>query len=227
MKSVYELTEDEKKICVIINKLWEDEEKYDLVWHMVRDDSFELLFEEFNINSEEVDVNYLCTPSGYTVLMGRVEANDFEGCKAYLNRGAEVDFTSYENYTALNLAAKYNFADIAELLIEHGANVNYEGSATWSYTPWVIDVMNQEKGESYPYKGYRPLLHAIINNAKETAELLLKHGATIHKEGFVEDKYGGEYKRFSNDALMAAIETGSKELVELLIKYGADRRKLS
>ncbi len=185
------MTEDEEKFCEAMDRVEKEDPR--LVYWWVHNDS--IPFDEFNVNPEEVDIHCLRTLSGYTVLMGRAEENDFEGCKAYLNRGAKVDDCSSDGETALNLAAKNNFADIVELLIEHGANVNYEG---------------------YHHESVTPLVHAIRNNAKETAELLLKHGASIH----IEHKW--EQDQYWKDALIAAIDKDSKELVELLIKYGAD-----
>ncbi len=72
-----------------------------------------------------------------------------------LEKGAEVDLVDKGGYSAMMLAASNNFAQVVELLIEHGADINR------------VDHSN----------GWSALIWAAKRGHTETVSVLLKHGA--------------------------------------------------
>ncbi|MCR4623430.1 MAG: ankyrin repeat domain-containing protein [Alphaproteobacteria bacterium] len=142
--------------------------------------------------------------------------------KLLLKFDADVKASNDRGITALHLAAQEGYAEIAELLIKHGANVNAESE-----------------------DGRTPLFFA--ENVK-TAELLIEHGADIYwknrngdtallsvlkNERIQIEKYylvkrllkSGADVNASNrgiTALHLAAQEGYVEIAELLIKYGAN-----
>ena len=88
------------------------------------------------------------------------EQKQLEIARYLIEHGARVDAQQMEGrdrgLTALHRAAVVDAADVAELLIDHGAIVNAHGPL-----------------------GVTPLILAAGNGSRRTAEVLLKHGADI------------------------------------------------
>ena len=126
-----------------------------------------------------------------------IKNNNIEEVLNCINCGAELNksFHIPSEYTPLMVAAQYDFKEIAELLIEYGAEVN---------EPVVL------RNGSY----YYPLSAAAEWNAKKVAETLLKHGAEIDTDDVYDD---------GNPGLLPidyAIQNNSKDIVELFLDHG-------
>jgi ankyrin repeat protein len=123
--------------------------------------------------------------------------------KALLRAGVRTEATDDRGRTALHLAAAAGKADLAEILLDNGADVN---AGDWGWTP---------------------LHEAVDRRDKAMAELLLKRKADVNAAerhrtvdpdtGVVTvDPVGG------TTPLHVAVSKHSKELVKLLISHKAD-----
>ncbi len=124
-------------------------------------------------------------------------------------------------YSALHLATRYNTAQIAELLIAYGANVN--ARIKYGLTPLhlaaiedavqVADLLIAHGADvNAPDEyGFTPLHLAAIEDAVQVAELLIAHGANVNAR----NKYG------LTPLHWAAIEDAI-QVAELLIAHGAN-----
>ncbi len=101
-----------------------------------------------------------------------------------IESGVDINY-KYENdrnkseHTALHYAVKYHEYDIAELLIEKGANVN------------AVDIY-----------GWHPLLHAVNDGNLKLAELLLKNGADLEQKNTETGSTSIDYAGRNNDTKM-------------------------
>ena len=143
------------------------------------------------------------------------------------NRGAKnwsENRRSMLGYTALHLATRYNTAQVAELLIAHGANVNARTRTQFVWVPLGIaaqinavqvvelliahgaDVNARTDSGDTP-----PLYFAIHNNGVQVAELLIAHGADVNAR--TEHGWTPLHSASRNNAVQSA---------KLLIAHGAD-----
>lgn len=137
----------------------------------------------------------------YSPLMVAVKYGEKEDVVTILESGANVNainnfMRAYVNgYTPVMYATINNDKELAELLINYGADINMKCTGR--------------------HAGQTSLMLAAEHNSKETAELLIQHGADVN----VKTEWCG-YEDCT--ALMFAAWYGAKETAELLIKYGAD-----
>jgi ankyrin repeat protein len=121
------------------------------------------------------------------------ETGNIEAVKQHLAAGADVNAgRSDGGGTPLHFAAGWGHKEIAELLIEKGADLN-------------------AKSEGLYMHGWTPLHCAALSGHKEIVELLIAKGADINA------KNRGEYTSFH-----FAAEGGHGEIVELLLAKGAN-----
>ena len=127
--------------------------------------------------------------------------------------------------TPLYLAVQYGFSEIAEMLMDKGANINTEtgrGEIYPTYTePLELWTWNHKTSWTYSYTqsptllllddDYTPLYRAAYDNKKELALALLEKGADVNKK--TDNNY---------TALHMASWHGDKEIAEKLISKGAE-----
>jgi uncharacterized protein len=65
-------------------------------------------------------------------LLAAVQRGDTTGVEKYLKDGASPNFSDAVGYTPLIVASIFDYADIAVLLIEHGANTRAADSSAWT-----------------------------------------------------------------------------------------------
>ncbi|XP_008215123.2 putative ankyrin repeat protein RF_0381 [Nasonia vitripennis] len=133
----------------------------------------------------------------------------------------DLEFNITKTTTALHLASRNKSKQIAELLLQHGAEINSEMEG--GETPLIIAVifMKQEIVEllvqcgadvnASTAWGKSALHYAAQTGQKSTLEYLLKHGGHVNAanlEGLT--------------PMHIAAEAGHKELVAVLLKNGAD-----
>ena len=58
----------------------------------------------------------------------RVRSECVECIRMLLTHGSDPNITSIGGYSALNLACRLGYMDIAEMLIEHGGTISYVSS---------------------------------------------------------------------------------------------------
>ena len=123
--------------------------------------------------------------------------------------------------TLLDYAASDGHKDIAELLLEHGADVNAEDRFGFRPLHWAAHYGHKDVAElllangadmnPQEWQGLTPLHWAALEGHKDVAELLLAKGADVNAK----DNEG-------RTPLAVAEEYGHTELVELLKKHGAE-----
>ncbi|XP_020293932.1 putative ankyrin repeat protein RBE_0220 isoform X5 [Pseudomyrmex gracilis] len=131
-----------------------------------------------------------------------------------LDRGANVNAETQDGTTPLHHAIKFENMEIAELLLNHGANVNAsDKSELVSGVQMLLDRGANVNAETR--YGTTPLHHAIKFENMKIAELLLDHGANVNAS----DKSG--------TPLCCAVEKKNVEVVAMLLDRGANINAIS
>jgi len=132
-----------------------------------------------------------CTPRDPLWFHRLAADGDVPGIERALRRGADVDDRSGEGLTPLMLAATYDHADAARVLLSAGTDpraVDYEGSTAlhWAAMGGVSPEMVQallDAGvpiDAVADDGATPLTLAAMAGYTETMRCLLSHGANCH-----------------------------------------------
>jgi ankyrin repeat protein len=143
-------------------------------------------------------------PGGETPLMTAARAGSLASVKALLARGASVDGKDERRgQTALMWAAAEGHADVAQLLIEVGADVRLRLGS-----------------------GFTPLLFAVREGRTDVVRVLLKAGADVNEpvpvDGPRRRGYGGRLPPAGATPLLMAVTNGHFELAAFLLDAGAD-----
>jgi ankyrin repeat protein len=127
----------------------------------------------------------------------------------------------HEGMTALSVAARIGQTEIAELLIDHKAEVNAHDAVDFTPLHWAnnVDVAKLliDHGAEVNAKtptGYTPLHAAVITGDTDLVELLIAHGAEVNAQ----ESDGGHTPLYNAAGWMRA----RTELVRLLLAHGAD-----
>jgi hypothetical protein len=127
-------------------------------------------------------------------LLRAVASGNKEKTERVLRAGVSANAKDEQRQSALTMAAGLPSADIARLLIAHGADVNSRSS-----------------------DGTTPLMAAMMAGQKETARLFLRYGADVNASA----KAGSPTSQ-NMPLLYLAIAIGDVEMAKLLIEGGAD-----
>ena len=141
-------------------------------------------------------------------MISAAEDGDADAVCEYLRRGANIEAQKTGNLrTALMIAALDGHADVAELLINNGADVNYRGgNGGYGGRP------NPGRWRDYPDSNWPALLYAAgWNGNVAVARLLLDNSANI--------ELGDDRNR---RPLWEAAFNGHLDMMELLLDRGAD-----
>lgn len=123
--------------------------------------------------------------------------------------------------TALHLAARNESNDMAEYLLQHGADVNAEMEG--GETPLIVAVLNKraslvelliERGADVNARtawGKSPLHYAAQNGSKQIVEMLVQNGSHVNAANLQ-----------GMTPLHLAAESGHKDVVNALMKRSAD-----
>lgn len=173
---------------------------------------------------------------GRTALLDAATENAKESAALLLNYGANINVKTDGGATALHLAVLNNAKETAEVLLVYGANVNAkedDGDTPLHYAAGGISKETAEVLLAYGANinaktdgggtckmrrvipcdskwndGGTALHVAALNNAKETAEVLLANGANIAAK-----------RDDGRTALRLAVEFDNKETAEMLSNY--------
>ena len=123
-------------------------------------------------------------------LIMAVQSGQIENVKLALAHGSDVNATGDKGFTALHLAAYANNAELAQLVLDHGANIE-ANQAIYGVTPLqaavAVGAMNVaqlllNRGANYEKpagNGWTPIFFAAYYGQMNTANLLLAKGARI------------------------------------------------
>ena len=159
---------------------------------------------------------------GNSALVYAAQSGSVVITKLFLNRDMHVDIMSTMFYsTALMEAARYGCYDVAQFLIEKGANVNHTDLSgetpltsairgeSWKIVQLLLEN-GAEKSVNQPieFEGETPLIIACVTNA-EIVSLLLKYGAVA-----------SHITTAGKHPLLRAAAYKHKDIVDVLLKAG-------
>ena len=145
------------------------------------------------LDRKAVEVDYYIPWFG-DILSNAATHDDFEWARLCLSRGADPNKNLVDEHKSILAAvAELASVEMAQLLIEHGANVKGSGAI----------VMAAEEGKP------------------DMVKLLLNKGADINEIG-IEHPTDPRFKEDMGTALHRAVEAGHSHVVEYLVNEGAD-----
>ena len=159
-----------------------------------------------------------------------VATGNIEIVRLHLSTGVDVNleggFDSYKGKTLLGVAASNGYKEIAELLINNGADVERsQGPLKWSplhFAVWseheeLVDFLISKKADvnSVDVNGNAALHYAVFDGSQKIVALLIAKGADVNLKN-----YNGV------TPLHNASNKGPAGLIELLIANGADVNSL-
>ena len=153
--------------------------------------------------------------TGLTALMAASKNGRIDLVKKLLNQKVKIDAQGKDGVTALMLAADSNQLDIVKLLLEKNADPNLEDQSGWTALMKAVYQGNTNCVEVLATRSReevnRGLLVAALMGHKDTAKVLLDHGAEVDSRA--DD---------GRTPLMLAANKGDQEIVSLLLQAGAD-----
>ena len=153
--------------------------------------------------------------AGLTALMAASKKGRMDVVKKLLDQKVKIDAQGKDGVTALMLAAESNQLDVVNLLLKENADPNVENQRGWTALINAAYQGNSNCVEALAARSReevnRGLLVAALMGRKETAKILLDHGAEVDSRA--ED---------GRTPLMLAANKGDQDLVSLLLQAGAD-----
>jgi ankyrin repeat protein len=153
--------------------------------------------------------------AGLTALMAASKNGRIDVVNKLLDQKVKIDAQGKDGVTALMLAADSNQLDVVNLLLKKNADPNVEDQRGWTALMNAVYQGNSNCVEALAARSReevnRGLLVAALMGRKETAKVLLDHGAEVDSRA--ED---------GRTPLMLAANKGDQDLVSLLLQAGAD-----
>ena len=152
-----------------------------------------------------------------------IKLGDYDRVKRMLDSG--VDPNLYDDFynnanTGLMKAAHHGYTDIAELLLENGANLETKDSMGMTALSYGVSAKRYDIVEfllnvganpnNINKGGYTPLASALLHGNEKISRLLIERGANLNNK----DNKGNTPLMYTND--------GEIDIVELLLENGAD-----
>ncbi len=146
-----------------------------------------------------------------STLIKKAEQGDFEGVKAAIAAGADVNARDFLFNTPVLLIAAERSTKVARYLIENGADVNVKGEHGVTALMLSLYKPNPEYIKTFDARYAKSLIeNPGFTYNSELTKLLIAKGADVNAKAIT-----GE------TALMAASMRGYLDIVKLLIKNGA------
>ncbi|EWZ86326.1 hypothetical protein NW765_001371 [Fusarium oxysporum] len=152
----------------------------------------ELLAAETNPSALDIEDSYHRPPIFYAIRSGNQDA-----VRVLIRHGAKVEFETPWGLNPLAVAAKYGHGNIAQIMIDNGAQVDHASAVWWPFYRRTCK--------------YTALSIAADGGYVETVRLLLANGADIEYEN-----------KMGEMAIFVAATAGHVEVMQLLVENGAD-----
>ena len=176
------------------------------------------------IESEHGDINSLIPPENNTVLSNATfGTGDF--VEKLIRLGADPNKQNSDGSTALTVALWSSNLDVAHILLDYGASVNYEKpsvgntslhlAAEHGHCDILVQLVKSADASQLNRFGclsFTPLMYAVQAGHMKIAKLLLDLGADIN---------ACDVESSGNTALHIACETGRVDMVHFLLENGA------
>jgi ankyrin repeat protein len=158
---------------------------------------------------------------GATPLIYAVANKQPDAVEALLKYSPDPDILTYDGESALHIAAKSDYLEIAEILIRDSADINIRDkinctplhfASLYNYY-YMTDLLIYYEAEIDPetLDGTTPLMAAVWAGNAEIADILIQNGADVNHADT--DGY---------TPILIAAQFGDTLLTRLLIDYGAD-----
>jgi ankyrin repeat protein len=157
---------------------------------------------------------------GLNALMLASRENGVDTVKVLLDARAQVNQQSAEGHTALLVAVQNAHADIAKLLIEHGADVSLANDAGWNPLYMAVKMRSLEKG-TMP----NPVID--MQGMYQIIQLLLEKGANVNARLLADTEVHNSIRstwlaEAGGTPFLRAALCGDLKVMKLLLEYGAD-----
>lgn len=157
-------------------------------------------------------------PTGFTALLFAVRAGSLDSVKTLLDAGAEVNDALSDGESALVVAAANAHWEVANLLLDRGADPNHAG-AGWN-------ALHQTVHSRRPNLGYTPgpVPTGSLDSIEVLKKLLAKGidvNARMTKNG-MKDGQRNRVNRLGATAFFLAAKTTDLEAIKVLLAAGAD-----
>jgi ankyrin repeat protein len=149
-----------------------------------------------------VNINLYQDKTRRTALINAVRENNFAMASYLIKKGARVNHMADRNTTALHVACRKGYFDIAKLLIENKASLNIQELESMDNVSAYASKINRRFGDT-------PLHCAVKNKHTEIVELLLSNGAKT------------EHRSYGYTPMHCAAKYGNAASIRLLKKHGA------
>ena len=157
-----------------------------------------------------------------TPLMLAARENDVESARLLIKAGSEINAQSGDGKDALSLALFDGSWDVADLLIESGANVNQADAQRFTPLFWAVDRRNMETAPNFPWMETRDPLFLI----KKLLDRGANPNAIINGTPRARMREGSPRLVYATPLTRAAL-AGDVELAKLLLAHGADPHIIS
>jgi len=157
-----------------------------------------------------------------TPLMFAARENDLESARVLVKAGADINAQSGDGKDALSLAFFDGSYDVAEFLIDSGANVNQKDAQRFTPLFWAVDRRNMETAPNFPWMETRdplPLIKKLLDAGANPNALINSTPRARMREGSPRLVYA--------TVLTRAALAGDVELARLLLAHGADPNIIS
>ncbi|XP_071114720.1 serine/threonine-protein phosphatase 6 regulatory ankyrin repeat subunit C-like isoform X1 [Haliotis cracherodii] len=154
-------------------------------------------------------------------MVGAIEKQDLGKIRHLIKSGVNIDCVILYAKTPLIHALEQGYDDVAELLVDAGANLEKSETIAWQRRPLHMAVLKNSlrmveallrsgaQVDGQDGCGMTPLHHACHLGFRAIVDVLIHYGASMNLGDYVE-----------RDALHRAIEGKHLDIAELLLNYG-------